>query len=67
MKKALLAVVLSLLGCTAQPVEKVQISAACDALYRSCCDVCRSLPPPVPAACWAGCMAAYAACLAEGG
>lgn len=57
----------SLTACTAQPVANVGMSSGCDAMYESCCNVCRAMPPPVPPVCWAGCMAAYALCLAEGG
>ncbi len=65
MRRALVLISAGLLtACTAQPAA---VSASCEALYSSCCNVCRALPPPVPAACWAGCMTAYAACLAKEG
>lgn len=41
--------------------------AECDERYERCGDTCRSLPPGAKkkrALCWAGCMSAYAACLA---
>jgi uncharacterized coiled-coil protein SlyX len=67
LKKTLLLTALSLTGCAAPPVDALQASTGCDALYESCCAICRATPPPVPAACWAGCMTLYAACLAEEG